>query len=236
MRRLTSLAILFLVGWTAPVDAQVVVDPPTSNTLEVEVWCTVAAPTTIVVTLAIADDFDDALGGVRLERNTLGDCGDPVPIGRVEFDVLMTGVHSVTFEDATAASDAAHRYRAIGLGADGDDLPTWASSFDLVSPIDYATCGDPVLGIGRITSAVLPAVFEPCPDGCWDMLPIALDPADDLIDSPTVVSITGTIDCGLGNVEGCTIVPDALEPSQCGPVGRDGESWGGVKARFRAGG
>ena len=236
MKSLVKITVLFVIGWTAPVEAQVVGEPPTSNALEVEVWCAVGAPTAIVVTMAIADDLDHAIGGVRLERSTLGDCGAPVPIGRVEFDVLMTGVHSLTFEDATAGSGAAHRYRAIGLDAVGDDLQTWAASFDLVSPIDYATCGDPVLGIGRITSAVLPAVFEPCPDSCWEMLPIALGPDDDLIDTPTVVSITGTIDCGLGNVEGCTIVPDAVEPSQCGPVEQEGESWGAVKAQFRAGG
>lgn len=213
--------------------AQIPVDPPTSSTLEVAVVCEVAAPNAITITLTIADDFDDAVQGLRLERSTLGACDPPSSLQTFGFGVLQTGVHEFRWTDTTAPTGVAHRYTVMGLDADGDDVALWATSFDLVSPIDYATCGDAVVGVGTITSGIAPALFEPCPSSCWDLLSISLLPEfESFVDSGIVVEITGDIDCALGNVEGCTIVADTVEASQCDPVDTAPVSWGTMKSRF----
>ena len=230
MRRLDTLFVLVLIPVVAFADG---VEPPSASTLEIEVVCEVASPSLVAVEVVVADDFDDRVQGVRVERSVLGACSTTEPFVTRQFGVLATGVHRFEWTDAVAAPGVAHRYRVVGLDAAGDDLSDWAVSFELVSPIDYGTCGDVTIGIGSISSDLAPALFQPCPDSCWDLLTLSVDAVTEpYLDTGTIVAITGSIDCALGNVEGCTIVADSAVPAQCGPVSASDRSWGAVKARF----
>ena len=227
------LALVAVAVCAASASVANAVEPSNSSTLEVEVLCAIDTPSTIRITLIITDEFDAAVRGLRLERGTLGVCDPPVALETFQFGVLQTGVHEFQWTDTTATDGVAHRYSVAGLDANGDDLPLWTTSFDLVSPVDYATCGGPVIGVGTITSGIAPALFEPCPSSCWDLLSISLAPEfESFVDSGTVVEITGSIDCALGNVEGCTIIAATVEASQCDPVGTEPVSWGAMKSRF----
>ena len=132
---LRIVSVLGFVLVVVPALAGVPIDPPTSSTLEIAVTCTEASPTTIEVELVIAEDFDDGVQGLRIERTVLGVCGSTEIIASTQFDLLATGLHTFFWTDDTASSAFAYRYRVIGLDAQGDELPFFGSSFDLVSPI-----------------------------------------------------------------------------------------------------
>jgi hypothetical protein len=224
------LILSLLAGLTV---ADVPTDPPQFSDLELDVICDVAAPTIVTVTMSIALDFDGRISGIAIERGRPGSCAPPVRFDPIEFGTLLAGRHVLQWRDDTAESGLAYRYRAVGIDSQGQDTAFWPS-FSMVAPVDYATCGDPVIGHGFLTSAHAPGAFEPCPGSCWDPLTVEAGTAlvQPYVDSQIAVDIRGTIDCRLGNVEGCTVTVSELSERACLALPVRPTTWGVLKSRF----
>lgn len=230
------LALLLAPAAPSSATAQIDVpnDPPEFSDLELDLICDVTAPTFLQVTMRIAPGFDGNVAGLVIERTELGRCVAPVRLAPVIFGTLLTGVHEVRWNDTTAVYGVAYRYRVVGIDPQGEDLAYLWPSFGMVAPIEYATCGDPYVGHGTVTSAIAPGFLTVCAGACWDEL--AVESGNPLLapylDTSIEVGLVGTIDCTLGNVEGCTIIVTGVVEVPCSVVATEQGSWGLLKSRF----
>ncbi len=230
MRLLIVFSILLLA---VPSPADVPGEPPEFSDLELDLICGITAPTSVLISMTIGVNFDGGVQGLALERSELGNCASAVRINEIQYGTLAAGAHTVMWTDASAVFGIAYRYRVIGLKSNGDEVSLWPS-FDMASPVDYATCGDPVVGHGLITSDIAPGLLEPCDGGCWDFFTVEVgDPIlDPFVESGIPVQLIGSIDCTLGNVEGCHLNVTEVIAVPCPVVATQKDSWGAVKARF----
>ena len=228
---LVAVLVFFLLGSESQAGPE---DPGFFSDLELDVICDVTAPTLIQVQMSIGTSWDGRVQGMTVERSVVGTCGPPLRLNTITLGALQVGEHWLQWTDDTAVYGVAYRYRAIGIDADGHDLPYFWPSFEMSSSADFATCGNPVIAHGILTTAIAPGLLEVCVGGCWSTFTI--DPFDPLVaqyvDTGIPVRLVGSVNCTLGNVEGCSITVTQVTEAPCPEVATEQGSWGALKARF----